>query len=80
MAQDRYRLLHPGGRARTARHIGDIMHFWGHSADASLEWTRGLIERIEGGTYTFEGEGERFVGAVVIAPPPAGAVAYSQGE
>ena len=43
-------------------HIGEIMHLWVHSADAGAEWTRGLIERIEGGAYTFEGEGEPFVG------------------
>ena len=42
-------------------HIGEIMHLWVHSADAGAEWTRGLIERIEGGAYTFEGEGEPFV-------------------
>jgi len=40
-------------------HIGEIMHLWVHSADAGAEWTRGLIERIEGGAYTFEGEGNR---------------------
>jgi DNA-binding PadR family transcriptional regulator len=61
-------------------HIGEIMHFWVHSAGAGVEWTRGLIERIEGGAYTFEGEGEPSVGAVVTARSPAGAVAYSQGE
>lgn len=43
-------------------HIGEIMHLWVHSADAGAEWTRGLIERIEGGAYTFEGEGEPYVG------------------
>ncbi|MCZ7458810.1 PadR family transcriptional regulator [Streptomyces sp. WMMC940] len=42
-------------------HIGEIMNFWVHSADAGAEWTRGLIERIEGGAYTFAGEGEPFV-------------------
>ncbi|MEU4361569.1 PadR family transcriptional regulator [Promicromonospora sp. NPDC023987] len=45
-------------------HIGEIMHLWVHSADAGAEWTRGLIERIEGGAYTFAGEGEP-VAAVV---------------
>jgi DNA-binding PadR family transcriptional regulator len=40
-------------------HIGEIMHLWVHSADAGAEWTRGLIERIEGGAYTFKGEGRR---------------------
>lgn len=42
-------------------HIGEIMHLWVHSADAGAEWTRGLIERVEGGAYTFAGEGEPFV-------------------
>jgi DNA-binding PadR family transcriptional regulator len=43
-------------------HIGEIMHLWVHSADAGAEWTRGLIERIEGGAYTFEGEGASSLG------------------
>ncbi|MEV2252198.1 PadR family transcriptional regulator [Streptomyces sp. NPDC050147] len=42
-------------------HIGEIMNLWVHTADGGVEWTRGLIERIEGGAYTFAGEGEPFV-------------------
>ncbi|MBT2397341.1 PadR family transcriptional regulator [Streptomyces sp. ISL-100] len=46
-------------------HIGEIMNMWVHSADAGAEWTRGLISRIEGGAYTFAGEGgEPFVGVL----------------
>ncbi|TXS37242.1 PadR family transcriptional regulator [Streptomyces sp. OR43] len=45
-------------------HIGEIMNMWVHSADSGAEWTRGLIERIEGGAYTFAGEGEPFVGVL----------------
>ncbi|MFE7622105.1 PadR family transcriptional regulator [Streptomyces castrisilvae] len=45
-------------------HIGEIMNMWIHSADAGAEWTRGLIERIEGGAYVFAGEGEPFVGVL----------------
>ncbi|MFD5111521.1 PadR family transcriptional regulator [Streptomyces sp. NPDC058391] len=45
-------------------HIGEIMNLWVHSADAGAEWTRGLIKRIEGGAYTFSGEGEPFVGVL----------------
>ncbi|MFC9496123.1 PadR family transcriptional regulator [Streptomyces sp. NPDC056975] len=45
-------------------HIGEIMNFWVHSADTGAEWTRGLIGRIEGGAYTFAGEGESFVGVL----------------
>jgi DNA-binding PadR family transcriptional regulator len=45
-------------------HIGEIMNFWVHSADTGAEWTRGLIDRIRGGAYTFAGEGEPFVGVL----------------
>ncbi|MFD7317085.1 PadR family transcriptional regulator [Streptomyces sp. NPDC059883] len=45
-------------------HIGEIMNLWVHSADSGAEWTRGLIKRIEGGAYTFAGEGEPFVGVL----------------
>ncbi|MEU6015127.1 PadR family transcriptional regulator [Streptomyces sp. NPDC047515] len=45
-------------------HIGEIMNMWVHSADAGAEWTRGLIARIEGGAYTFAGEGEPFIGVL----------------
>ncbi|MBB6546496.1 PadR family transcriptional regulator [Nonomuraea rubra] len=38
-------------------HLGEIMRLWVHSAEAGAEWTRGLIERIEGGAYSFAGEG-----------------------
>ncbi|MEB8341000.1 PadR family transcriptional regulator [Streptomyces endophyticus] len=45
-------------------HIGEIMNHWVFSADTGAEWTRGLISRIEGGAYTFAGEGEPFVGVL----------------
>jgi DNA-binding PadR family transcriptional regulator len=45
-------------------HIGEIMNFWVYSADRGAEWTRGLIERIKGGAYTFAGEGKPFVGVL----------------
>jgi DNA-binding PadR family transcriptional regulator len=45
-------------------HIGEIMNLWVHTADSGVEWTTGLIERIEGGAYTFAGEGEPFVGVL----------------
>jgi DNA-binding PadR family transcriptional regulator len=51
----------PEGGPEQLGHIGEIMHMWVHSADAEAEWTRGLIERIKGGAYTFAGEGEPFV-------------------
>ncbi|WP_058041985.1 PadR family transcriptional regulator [Streptomyces roseifaciens] len=45
-------------------HIGEIMNMWVHSADSEAEWTHSLIGRIEGGAYTFAGEGEPFVGVL----------------
>ncbi|MFD7295662.1 PadR family transcriptional regulator [Streptomyces sp. NPDC059897] len=45
-------------------HIGEIMNHWVFSADTGAQWTRGLIARIEGGAYTFAGEGEPFVGVL----------------
>ncbi|MER8001896.1 helix-turn-helix transcriptional regulator [Streptomyces sp. NPDC095613] len=45
-------------------HIGEIMNYWVHSADAGATWTEGLITRIEGGAYAFAGEGEPFVGVL----------------
>ncbi|MER5988176.1 PadR family transcriptional regulator [Streptomyces sp. NPDC001787] len=54
----------PEGGPESLGHIGEIMNLWVHSADAGAEWTRGLIERIEGGAYTFAGEGESFVGVL----------------
>ncbi|MER6310279.1 PadR family transcriptional regulator [Streptomyces sp. NPDC001657] len=45
-------------------HIGEIMNLWVHSADSGAVWTRGLIERIEGGAYVFAGEGEPFIGVL----------------
>ncbi|WP_327655788.1 PadR family transcriptional regulator [Streptomyces sp. NBC_00483] len=45
-------------------HIGEIMNHWVFSADTGAQWTKGLIARIEGGSYTFAGEGEPFVGVL----------------
>ncbi|MFD7629509.1 PadR family transcriptional regulator [Streptomyces sp. NPDC059851] len=50
-------------------HIGEIMNMWVHSADSEVEWTHGLIGRIEGGAYTFAGEGEPFVGVLAQDEP-----------
>ncbi|MFF0744850.1 PadR family transcriptional regulator [Streptomyces sp. NPDC004111] len=56
----------PESGPQSLGHIGEIMHMWIHTADAGAEWTQGLIERIEGGDYTFAGEeGEPFVGVLV---------------
>lgn len=37
-------------------HIGEVMDLWVRTSDSEAAWTRGLIGRIEGGAYTFEGE------------------------
>ncbi|ORT59041.1 PadR family transcriptional regulator [Streptomyces sp. CB03238] len=54
----------PADGPESLGHIGEIMNMWVYSADAGAEWTRGLIERIEGGAYTFAGEGDPFVGVL----------------
>ncbi|MGI5481484.1 PadR family transcriptional regulator [Streptomyces lavendofoliae] len=54
----------PADGPESLGHIGEIMNMWVHSADAGAAWTRGLIERIERGAYTFAGEGEPFVGVL----------------
>ncbi|KAA6215694.1 PadR family transcriptional regulator [Streptomyces filamentosus] len=54
----------PEGGPEQLGHIGEIMNMWVHSADSAAEWTRGLVERIEGGAYSFAGEGEPFVGVL----------------
>ncbi|GAA3373832.1 PadR family transcriptional regulator [Streptomyces sannanensis] len=69
----------PEGGPEQLGHIGEIMNMWVHSADADAAWTRGLIERIEAGAYTFAGEGEPFVGVLADGQenpygPPAGQV------
>ncbi|MEU9483901.1 PadR family transcriptional regulator [Streptomyces decoyicus] len=63
-------------------HIGEIMNMWVHSADSGAAWTRGLIERIEGGAYVFAGEGEPFVGVLADGQenPYAAKSARSQGD
>jgi DNA-binding PadR family transcriptional regulator len=50
-------------------HIGEIMNMWVHSADSEAAWTHGLIDRIEGGAYTFADEGEPFVGILAEDEP-----------
>ncbi|MGY0017710.1 PadR family transcriptional regulator [Streptomyces sp. cg35] len=54
----------PEGGPGQLGHIGEIMNYWVYSADTGAAWTRGLIGRIEGGAYTFAGEGEPFVGVL----------------
>lgn len=63
-------------------HIGEIMNLWVHTADSDAAWTRGLIERIEGGAYTFAGEGEPFVGVLARGEenPYATGVAHPEDE
>jgi DNA-binding PadR family transcriptional regulator len=51
----------PGGTPEEWGHIGEIMKLWVHTADSGADWTRGLIERLEGGAYVMAGEGERSI-------------------
>ncbi|MEV4873823.1 PadR family transcriptional regulator [Streptomyces syringium] len=45
-------------------HIGEIMGMWVHTARSGAEWTRGLIERLEGGAYVMADEGDQWKGIV----------------
>ncbi|URN17122.1 MULTISPECIES: PadR family transcriptional regulator [Streptomyces] len=54
----------PEGGPERLGHIGEIMNLWLHQTDADAAWTRGLVERVEGGAYTFAGEGAPFVGVL----------------
>ncbi|MEV7286840.1 PadR family transcriptional regulator [Streptomyces sp. NPDC093252] len=54
----------PEGGPAQLGHIGEIMNLWVYTADTGAEWTRGLIDRIRAGAYTFAGEGEPFVGVL----------------
>ncbi|MGW6457335.1 PadR family transcriptional regulator [Streptomyces sp. NPDC055078] len=54
----------PADGPESLGHIGEIMNLWVSSADSGMEWTRGLIQRIEAGAYTFDAEGEPFVGVL----------------
>lgn len=49
-------------------HIAEIMGMWTHTADSGAEWTRGLIERLEGGAYVMAGEGDPWAG--ITTPKP----------
>jgi DNA-binding PadR family transcriptional regulator len=37
-------------------HVRELFGMWEHSAASSAEWTRGVIERLEGGAYPMAGE------------------------
>lgn len=45
-------------------HIGEIMGMWVHTAQSGAQWTRGLIERLEGGAYVMADEGDQWKGIV----------------
>lgn len=45
-------------------HIGEIMGMWVHTAQSGAQWTRGLIERLEGGAYVMADEGDQWQGIV----------------
>ncbi|MGW6687498.1 PadR family transcriptional regulator [Streptomyces sp. NPDC054961] len=61
----------PEGGIEPLGHIGEIMHRWISAADAEAEWTRGLIDRIEAGAYSFADEpGDSFEGVLAASEPP----------
>jgi DNA-binding PadR family transcriptional regulator len=38
------------------QHHVEAVRLWAHTADAAIQWTQGLIERLEGGAYEMAGE------------------------
>ncbi|MEV6109686.1 PadR family transcriptional regulator [Streptomyces sp. NPDC051940] len=48
-------------------HIGEIMRLWLHSAESGIEWTRGLIDRLEAGAYVMAGEGDPWAAGGFVA-------------
>lgn len=44
-------------------HVRELFGLWTHSADSGIDWTRGLIARLEGGDYVMAGEGAGAFGA-----------------
>lgn len=56
------------GAGEDWRHIGEISGVWLNSAEAEERWTRGLIERLEGGAYVMAGEGDPWEGMSPSAP------------
>ncbi|MDK1472295.1 PadR family transcriptional regulator [Streptomyces sp. 549] len=59
----------PGSTPAEWGHIGEIMQLWVHTADSGMQWTRGLIERLENGAYVMAGEGEREVTVLAEGRP-----------
>ncbi|ONI79867.1 transcriptional regulator [Actinosynnema sp. ALI-1.44] len=37
-------------------HVWELYTLWGHSAESSIEWTQGLLSRLEEGKYAMAGE------------------------
>ncbi|MFB9737994.1 PadR family transcriptional regulator [Streptomyces thermocoprophilus] len=66
----------PEGGTEKLGHLGEVMNMWLHTADSQAAWTRGLIDRVEGGAYTFAGEGAPFVAVL----PDGRENPYATGE
>jgi len=45
-------------------HVKELFGLWAHAAAGGVEWTRGLVERLEGGAYPMAGD--------LNSPGPAG--------
>ncbi|MGH2585840.1 MAG: PadR family transcriptional regulator [Dehalococcoidia bacterium] len=66
-------LLEPGAGGRPA-HARELFGLWDSLISSGAAWTRGLIERLEGGAYVMAGEGDHSVGSpdAESAPTPPG--------
>lgn len=66
------------GEADKPPHVRELPGLWVHAATTGAEWTRGLIERLEGGAYAMadDPKAPRKKGAPRKKPPPLRARCY----
>ncbi|MCE7003989.1 helix-turn-helix transcriptional regulator [Kibdelosporangium philippinense] len=43
-------------KSQGPQHVWELYTLWGHSADSGIEWTQGLLTRLEEGKYAMAGE------------------------
>ncbi|CAM3427064.1 PadR family transcriptional regulator [Kibdelosporangium persicum] len=43
-------------KSQGPEHVWELYTLWGHSAESSIDWTQGLLTRLEQGSYAMAGE------------------------
>lgn len=57
------KFVEKAGEGGVPPHVRELFGLWTHSADSGIDWTRGLIIRLEGGAYAMAGEGDAHFGS-----------------